>query len=281
MAAASQWSRPKQRRLGVYAGSRWPYFLPDGKHFLFVRTDGDEPRGKLYAGSIDSEEVKPILPENTAAAYANGYLFFVKDDNLVAQPFDPARLALTGNPVAVASKVEYPEAKSQGNFSVSNNGVLVYRNAYSTPTRMIWLDRNGKHLGTVGEPGYYFGQRPPARWPHTIVLARTDASDASKNDLWLVDVQKGIFPASPSIPIRGIPPIWSPGWQPPGARFAGQQDANHSRQWRRHAGDRIQRTDHIHPGLVARWPHHPGATAEFQHRHGHLCARRFPIIPSP
>ena len=194
---------------GVYAGSRWPYFLPDGKHFLFVRTDGDEPRGKLYAGSIDSEEVKLIVPENTAGAYANGYLFFVKDDNLVAQPFDPARLALSGNPVAIASKVEFYEAKSLGNFSVSNNGVLVYRNAYSTPTRMIWLDRNGKQLGTVGEPGSYFGQRlsPDAR---TIVLARTDASDASKNDLWLLEVQKGILSRLTFHPDQRYTAVWSP-----------------------------------------------------------------------
>ena len=145
----------KVKKPGTYAGGRWPHFLPDGKRFLYMGTEGDDFRGKIYAASLDNPEAKLIVEENTAAQYANGYIFFVKDGNLVAQPFDPDRLALSGNPVPVAPRIEYWEAKSQGNFSVSQNGVLVYRSAYASPSRLVWLDRSGKQLATIGEPANY------------------------------------------------------------------------------------------------------------------------------
>lgn len=86
-------------------------------------------------------------------------------------PFNPDSLTLSGNPVPVTPKVEYSEGKSMGNFSLSENGVLVYRGAFSSPLRMIWLDRSGKQLGTLGDPGNYNAARlsPDGR---SVVLTR-------------------------------------------------------------------------------------------------------------
>src|SRR5579863_1185493 len=205
----------KVKKPGVFAGNRWPYFLPDGRHFLYVGMEGDEPRGKIYAASLDSPDAKLIVEENNAAAYANGYLFFTKDGNLVAQPFDPDRLTLSGNPVPVAPKVEYYEAKSLGNFSVSENGVLVYRAAFVSPSRLVWLDRTGKQLATLGEQGYYRSGRlsPDGR---TVALTRDDPGDASKTDLWLLEVQKGTLSRLTFHPT----PIYTAAWSPDGSRLA-------------------------------------------------------------
>jgi Tol biopolymer transport system component/aminoglycoside phosphotransferase (APT) family kinase protein len=199
----------KVKKPGVYAGGRWPYFLPDGKHFLYVGTEGDDFRGKLYAASLDSPEAKLIVDDNSAAAYASGYIFFVKDGNLVAQPFDPDRLSVSGNPVPVAPKVEYGEAKSQGNFSVSENGVLVYRSAYSIPSRLVWLDRSGKQVATLGEAGNYGLPRlsPDGR---TVAIPREDTADAGKSDLWLLEVQRGIFSRLTFHPAVAYSAVWSP-----------------------------------------------------------------------
>jgi Tol biopolymer transport system component len=199
----------KAKKAGVYAGARWPFFLPDGKHFLYIGTEGDDFRGKLYAASLDSPEAKPILEDNSAAVYANGYIFFTKDGNLVAQPFDPNRLTVSGNPVPVAPKIEYVEAKSQGNFSVSENGVLVYRSAFPTPSRLVWLDRSGKQVATLGEPGNYSWPRlsPDGR---TVVLGREDEVEAGKYDLWLLEVQRGIFSRLTFHPAVGYSAVWSP-----------------------------------------------------------------------
>jgi serine/threonine protein kinase/Tol biopolymer transport system component len=194
---------------GPFAGGRWPYFLPDGKHFLYVGTEGNEFRGKLYAASLDSVEPKLILDNNSAAAYASGYIFFVKDTNLVAQPFDPDHLAVIGNPVPVAPKVEFPEAKSQGNFSVSDNGVLVYRSAYSIPDRLVWLDRSGKQVATLGDPGNYGVPRlsPDAR---KLVIPREDPADKPMTDLWMVDVARGTFSRLTFHPAANYSAVWSP-----------------------------------------------------------------------
>ena len=205
----------KVKKAGVYAGSRWPYFLPDGRHFLYVGQEADDPRGKVYAASLDSSEAKLLLDDNSAAEYANGYIFFTKDGNLVAQPFDPDRLILSGNPVPVASKVEYYEFKALGNFSVSQNGVLVYRNAFSSPSRFVWLDRTGKQVATLGEPGNY-GVARLSPDGHTVVLSREDPADATKSDLWLLEVQRGIFSRLTFHP----GPAYSAAWSPDGSRLA-------------------------------------------------------------
>ena len=199
----------KVKKPGTYAGGRWPHFLPDGKHFLYMGTEGDDFRGKIYAASLDNPEAKLIVEENTAAQYANGYIFFVKDGNLVAQPFDPDRLVLSGNPVPVAPRIEYWEAKSQGNFSVSQNGVLVYRSAYASPSRLVWLDRSGKQLATIGEPANYGLARlsPDGR---TIVTTREDGAETGKNDLWLINVERGIFSRLTFHPANGYSAVWSP-----------------------------------------------------------------------
>jgi Tol biopolymer transport system component len=205
----------KVKKTGVYGGSRWPYFLPDGRHFLYLGLEGDDPKGKVYAASLDSPDAKLILDDNSAADYANGYIFFTKDSNLVAQPFDPDRLTLGGNPVPVAPKVEYYEFKALGNFSVSQNGVLVYRSAYSVPSRLAWLDRNGKQVGTLGDPGNYGTARlsPDGR---TIVISREDPADATKSDLWLLEVQRGIFSRLTFHPA----PNYTAAWSPDGSRLA-------------------------------------------------------------
>ncbi len=205
----------KVKKAGVYAGGRWPYFLPDGKHFLYVGTEGDDFRGRLYAASLDSPDPKLIVEDNSAAAYANGYIFLVKDGHLVAEPFDPDRLTLSGNPIPVAPKVEYFEAKSQGDFSVSQNGVLVYRNDYSSSYRLMWLDRSGKQVATLGDPGNFSAARlsPDGR---TVVVSRYDATDVGKNDLWLLEVQRGILSRLTFHPSVGYTAVWSPD----GARLA-------------------------------------------------------------
>jgi serine/threonine protein kinase/Tol biopolymer transport system component len=205
----------KVKKAGVYSGSRWPYFLPDGRHFLYVGQEADDPRGKVYAASLDSSEPKLLLDDNSATEYANGYIFFTKDGNLVAQPFDPDHLTLSRNPVPVASKVEYYEFKSLGNFSVSQNGVLVYRSAFSSPSRFVWLDRAGKQIATLADPGKYGLARlsPDGR---TVVLSREDPTDATKSDLWLLEVQRGIFSRLTFHPETG----YSAAWSPDGSRLA-------------------------------------------------------------
>jgi Tol biopolymer transport system component len=115
----------------------------------------------------------------------------------------------------VAPNVEYSEFKALGNFSVSQNGVLVYRSSFSSPSRLVWLDRTGRQVDTLGDPGKYGSARlsPDDR---TVVLSREDPADPARTDLWLLEVQRGIFSRLTFHPA----PAYSAAWSPDGSRLA-------------------------------------------------------------
>jgi hypothetical protein len=99
---------------------RFPYFLPDGRHFIFFR----EQKG-IWAGSLDSPEIKLISDIRSVAAYAPpGWLIFLQNDAVVAQAFDAGKLALTGEQIPIITGAKNPPSVRR--FSVSDNGVLVW-----------------------------------------------------------------------------------------------------------------------------------------------------------
>src|SRR5262249_5116425 len=114
---------------------RWPYFLPDGRHFLFLVWSGQPDNNWIYAGSLDSKETKRLVKAESNMAYAPpGYLFYVREGTLLAQLFDAVRLQVAGDPVPVAEKVGFNISGSGlAAFSVSQNGVLAYSSADILP----------------------------------------------------------------------------------------------------------------------------------------------------
>jgi hypothetical protein len=150
--------------------NRNPYFLPDGKHFLFVQRYGKDSRGSVYSGSLDGGQPKQLLPFGSNVAYSEGYLFYLKDDTLMGQAFDAAGLRFNGNPIPIAESIEYYNPRNIGYFSVSQN-VLVYRqkpgSVFKTPPR-------SRHSLTSGCRVFKM-KRPEVQAP---------SNDRSKNWLW-------------------------------------------------------------------------------------------------
>ncbi len=167
---------------------RFPRFLPDGRHFLFiVRGSAQETVGDLYAGSLDGAAPKLVLASGSAAQYAGGFLLFIKNGNLVAQRFSLRDLAVSGTPVAIAEKVEYFSQRDIGNFSVSEHGALVYRPEPFTQVQYQWVDRAGRALGSVGAPGFL---TDPRLSPDGKKLATFVGEAGGTGDLWVVDVER-------------------------------------------------------------------------------------------
>ena len=168
---------------------RNPYFLPDGEHFLFIAREpaGTATAGSLYAGSLEGEEPKLVLERASNVQYSGGYLLYLKDANLVAQPFDASGLKLTGNPISIAEKLDYWNARDAAYFSASPNGVLLYRKSVQARAQPTLVDREGKEMGKVGEPGIYFFPRfsPDGS---KLVLARA-GKDSLRFDVWITDLQ--------------------------------------------------------------------------------------------
>ena len=126
---------------------RWPQFLPDGKHFVFIlRSDKTNPTG-LYVASLDNPEPHLVLPTIFNALYVSpGYLLFVRDDGLFAQKFDPSSLKLSGDPIPLPDRVGTFSPASNALFSASNNGVLAYYPSQTNAedANLVWYDRSGK-----------------------------------------------------------------------------------------------------------------------------------------
>ncbi|HWU39094.1 MAG TPA: hypothetical protein VN203_15705, partial [Candidatus Acidoferrum sp.] len=140
---------------------RWPFFLPDGKHFIYF-VNWSAPG--IYVGSLDSGEPKLISSElSGTVAYGAGNLLYVRDRRLMAQPFSVDRLETTGPPVAIAQQeLEKDPAFSQAGFSASGNGVLVFQSAADSPSRLIWFDSSGKELQQMPEVGYNYPHLSPS-----------------------------------------------------------------------------------------------------------------------
>ena len=202
----------QSRKEKVY---HFPYFLPDGRHFLYragVTTAYARDKGNgIYVGSLDSSEYKLILNDDTYAIYASGHLLFWRDGALMAQPFDAQSLQLSGEAVPIAEQVQMNLTEIRAVFSASENGVLVFQSGSSrvgSGSQLTWFERDGKQAGKLGEP--VFGASPRISPDGQRVAAILFDIQAGSTDIWLYDsalTRKTRFTFDPAFDNN---PIWSP-----------------------------------------------------------------------
>ena len=188
---------------------RWPYFLPDGRHFLYFVSSSQAESGGIYVGSLESNEPKRLLPGVLSAAYSPpGFLLFLRNDTLMAQPFDADKLQLTGEQSPIAENVTFNPGLGRGGFSVSENGVLAYRTGGGQINQPLWFDREGKQIGSLGMTGVYFNVwlSPDER---RAAVDRMSAQTGT-NDIWLFDLSSGIPSRFTTDPGGDSSPLWSP-----------------------------------------------------------------------
>ncbi len=168
-------------------GYRLPSFLPDGRHFVYVAVSSEQGRTEVRTGSLDSNDDKSLFPGNSRVLYASpGYLLFVRDGTLMAQPFDASSLSLSGDVFPIAERIAFNPGSGFAAFGVSNNGTLVYRvTSGSTTTELIWFDRSGKKLDVVKATGSFVG--PNLSPDQNRVAVQTTNSP----DIWLIDLLRG------------------------------------------------------------------------------------------
>jgi serine/threonine protein kinase/Tol biopolymer transport system component len=173
-------------------GLRFPSFLPDGRHFLYVslpRKQEDEV--DVYIGSLDSSESKQIMSAGSAPIYAEpGYLLFDRRDRLVAQRFDLKTLMPVGDVIALGDVSPLTNSDGASLLSASANGVLARVATMLPETKLVWFDRTGRTLDTIPlPPGSYAA---PSLSPDGRRVIVTKASSPTSFDLWLVDLERGV-----------------------------------------------------------------------------------------
>jgi Tol biopolymer transport system component len=188
----------------------WPYFLPDGRHFLYLVRNTQPENSAIYVGALDSKETKRLLQVHSSVAYAPpGYLLFARDTTLMAQAFDLDRLELKGDAFPVAEQVVRNPVNGRVMFSVSENGVLALRTGALALNQLIWFDRAGKQLSALTAPGTYSA---PALSPDQkkVAVSRYDYQAVSAFDIWLIDVERGAEIRFTTDPAGDGDPTWSP-----------------------------------------------------------------------
>jgi Tol biopolymer transport system component len=185
----------------------WPFFLPDGKRFLYLALGPGRAALGIYAASIDSSDRKLVLKGGSNAKYADGHLLFVRDATLMAHAFDIGRLEVQGEAVPVAEHVQ--SLAPTGAYSVSQTGVLAYAaGPQAVGSRLVWFDSAGRQLGSVGEPGSYADLRlSPDGKRGAVTLVDTGRGT---RDIWILDIARDLLTRFTFDPAEEISPVWSP-----------------------------------------------------------------------
>jgi len=191
---------------------RWPQFLPDGTHYLYMAAAFSGLKGvnAIFVGALDSNEKRFVVEATANAAYAApGYLLFPREKTLLAQPFDLKRLKLTGEPTGVVADLQYQPQVRRAVYAVSDNGLLVSQTGSGVAlSQPVWFDRSGKELSTVAKADVYsnLSLAPNER---SVAIDKTDMSGLN-TDVWTYELQRESAKRLTFAPATSSTPVWSP-----------------------------------------------------------------------
>jgi Tol biopolymer transport system component len=192
---------------------RWPVFLPDGNHFMFWAGDfgklKDDNNSGIYASSLDKKDRRLVILCHSSFGYDRGHLYYADEKSqLVSSAFDISEARVSGGPHSVAPAVGRSPSTYWTDLSVADNGTVLYHvGAGGTLSALTWMDRAGKELGRVGEPGVMAN---PAISPDGARIA-LDINDARANtvDIWIESASGSGNTRFTFDPTEDVTPVWS------------------------------------------------------------------------
>jgi len=194
----------------AYLSDRWPSFLPDGKHFLFLHspfgTSGD--RNEVHLGSLDGTDQLVLQGRFYAARYAAGRLLAVRDGSLLAWKLDIASGKVAGDPVRVVDKIETDDITALPVFSISEQGTLLYQSSTGAVgnDRHFWMDEKGKQVSQLSEPSVY---GPTRISPDGSRIAMDVIGQSGISPLWIWDLNGGTRTQISASNQFADAPVWS------------------------------------------------------------------------
>jgi WD40 repeat protein len=174
---------------------RWPWMLPDGRHFLYSQPDhfSDQAApGGLYVGSLDGEKSILISSDsgNGNGLFASGRLIYVQDRSLIARPFDPNRLQFTGAPIPIVDQeLDQDLAFGRAPVSVSATGVVIFQSASDASSELVWFTADGVRQGALPAPGARSPQISP---DGKFVAVSSDEAGNGKRFVRVHDLRRGV-----------------------------------------------------------------------------------------
>jgi len=196
-----------------------PYFLPDGRHYLYLAASEKPSGAAIFAGALDSKDATRLVSAQSNAVYAAGHLFYHREGTLYAQAFNPGKLSLSGEAVRIADKIPYGTTGAAA-FAASQTGILIFRNNSQLQTPggpaanagmpsvpLLWVDRSGKKLEQAAMPDAWAGLDLSPDGKRVAVHRH----DANGGDIWIFEAgtetpSKFTFDATQDNSM----PTWSP-----------------------------------------------------------------------
>src|SRR5260221_7128929 len=183
-------------------------FLPDGKRFLVLHATPVLPDAWLEVASTNSSKIEKVTRARSIAKLVGGKLLFVRDATLLSQSFDSSTLRLTGEPVAVANDVSYFLHTGNAAFSLSSDGRVLAFQRGTSPSQLVWRDRNGRQLGTVGGPRDIGNARISPDGSRVAIALRDVRNGAA--DIWVTDLDRGTDSRFTNTSYSHSSLVWSP-----------------------------------------------------------------------
>jgi serine/threonine protein kinase len=193
----------------LHSSHRWPFFLPDGQHYLYFAMHHDPSKvsnNAIYYASLDGRENRLLIRSQSNGIYAAGFLLFGRGDQLMAQAFDPAKGKLSGEPQAVSAGVLNDVTTWHIGASATDGGLLSFGNGTSGGLQLVWMDRGGKQVGVAGDnlQNLQFARLSPQG--DRVALGM----DSGVNDVWTLDLARGVRTRLTFGPTANTFPVWSP-----------------------------------------------------------------------
>jgi serine/threonine protein kinase len=196
-----------------HTSHRWPFFLPDGQHVLYLAMHHDPTKSAnntIYYASLDGKENRPLFHSQTNAIYADGFLLFGRGDQLMAQAFNPSSGKLRGSPQSVLTGVMNDAATWHMDASASEDGLLIFASGASGDVQLVWVDRNTKQISTIADKltDLQSGVLSPQGDRVAMQI------NAGETDIWVLDLARGVRTRLTFGPVGNTAPQWSPdgGW---------------------------------------------------------------------
>jgi serine/threonine-protein kinase len=188
---------------------RWPEFLPDGKTVLFAAglTAGNWTSAQVTVQPSGTGARRNLVPGTAPRFAPSGHLVYAQVGNLMAVPFDPQRLALTGAAVPVVEGVLQSASNGYAQYSLSNTGSLVYvpGGLQSNQSKLVWVNRNGTEQPlSAPEHNYVYPRLSPNGRRMTVAIAEDQGSQ-----VWLYDLQETLTRLT-FVGLANNVPIWTP-----------------------------------------------------------------------
>ncbi len=195
VAASGGEPRPLTGPESLEGSHRYPFFLPGGRHFLYLALDAagslgvqEESLQRVYVGSLDGGEPQVVMQGVSNAEYAAGHLLYLRGDDMLARPFDPERLEFTGEARTVATGVLYDRGFERGIFSARGDMLVFQVGSHSGESELRWFNRDGTRGPSLGGG---ISQGNPAISPDGR-FAAFYLSDGGPFSVWLHDLQRDL-----------------------------------------------------------------------------------------